>query len=195
MTIAIDLDDTCNYFLRSLVSEYNKLNGTSFSEEDITDWDITKSLGQEGLDLFHEPGFFINCPPREDCLEVTARLAKDHNLLIVSSLPRRAVTAAYEKFKWVERHLPFIKEDNIILTSGKMNVNADILIDDRDKNISSFSRENKKTIMIDMPHNRAYQKERYLYNSTELERVKVNLYGTSFLVCDWYQIERIIGGL
>jgi 5'(3')-deoxyribonucleotidase len=91
-----------------------------------------------------------------DCLEVIAdaqqvirELADKHEVFIVSAameIPESFAT----KYRWLRRNFPFISPRNIVFCGDKRIVNADYLIDDEARHVSSFRGNG---ILFSAPHN------------------------------------------
>src|SRR5690606_8162347 len=77
------------------------------------------------------PGFYASLSPIEGALEALDRLAKEHEVLLVSTPWAGHLTCANEKADWVRRHLGHEWERQIVLTHDKTLVHGDVLIDDR----------------------------------------------------------------
>lgn len=151
MRILVDLDGVCNYCHEELVRVYNRDKGTNWTTLDVDHWDFEKTKLPDAHYIFTLEGFFYNLVPRQDAISALEELISEgHKILIVSSLPRSAKTASWDKYRWVSKYLPMIPYEDIIFTRGKYHVNGDILVDDSFQNCLEFPGQ---ALLFSAPHN------------------------------------------
>ena len=98
-------------------------------------------------------GRFLLRRPRvlPDCRDVIAELAARHEVVIASAA--MDVPCSFDaKYRWLQRHFPFIPPSNIVFCGDKAVVNADYLIDDRARH---FARFKGRPLLFSAPHNAA----------------------------------------
>jgi 5'(3')-deoxyribonucleotidase len=125
----------CNFLgYLCLLCRY-KLNLNIYPEQ-INKWELKSFIGEDGMELYKQPGFFLNLLPFDYAVETLYNLNKRHEIFICSN-PPNAIGAA-EKIQWIEENLPFLSSDQIILTCRKEIINADLIFDDCPKYLNSF---------------------------------------------------------
>lgn len=138
-TILVDMDSIIADFLGHLLKIYNSETGESVKMKDINGWDMSKCVkdGKLVMDIFRRPGFFSDLPLISGAYESLKELFDDHFDVYIASY---ACTpwAAMEKVQWMEKHMPFIKSDNIFLCKNKHMIKADYLIDDGLHNAANY---------------------------------------------------------
>ena len=156
--ILIDMDDTINNFLGYLCEAYNERYGENLKLSDMTDWDITKFMGQRGIELFKEEGFFEKIPEKKNALKAIKKLIEsaDYDVYVVTACTTNHELE--EKFKWFEENLPEFNKDRIIKCKEKEIIHGDVLIDDNVANLDRCS-PFMRCVLFDMPHNR--EEDRY----------------------------------
>lgn len=109
------------------------------------------------MDRFiNEKGFFLSLEPTKLCKE----LVEDNktlweNIHILSTSPNKQATK--DKIKWVEKHLPKIKKENIIVVyenSHKQKyAKGSLLIDDHTPNLREWQKKGGYVIKAINKHN------------------------------------------
>lgn len=142
-------------FLDYLIHEYNYQFNKQIKITDIKTWDLLPIIGQEGMQLFCKQGFFNNLKPYPYAIEVVKELNKKHNIHILTK-PQNAITMV-DKWCWIEEYMPFIKFEQVTMTSHKYDFIADIMIDDYDVYLDKFKINcGGKTIIMDRLYNQNY---------------------------------------
>lgn len=151
--ILFDLDDTVNNFTGPLVDIFNERTGAEVKVEDIKDWDLSKYLGEYGISIFREEGFFENLPEKNNSLSVLKTLIQstDYDVYIVTACGTNQELE--EKFKWFDKYLPTFNKDRIIKCKEKEIIRGDVLVDDNVSNLRKCA-PYMRCILYDMPHNR-----------------------------------------
>ncbi len=116
--------------------------------EDVVHSDHRSSIRRY---LFAED-FFEDLVVMPDSQEVVRAMQKHYEIFVV--------TAAMEfpdslgpKYRWLQRHFPFIHWRNYVFCGDKSIIRADYMIDDHAKNLETFDGE---AIIYSSPHN-AYE--------------------------------------
>lgn len=159
--LLIDLDgviaDTLPHWL-----EYNRLaTGIEARPEDITAWALSDCPVYGNVpdkQILWVPmtkyKFWETVPVMEGAVEFIDTLLSDGIPFNFVTAPANGVSCQ-AKYDWVATHFPKAKK-NLIITSDKASVRGTVLIDDRDKNVVDFFRDNPEAELAFVPKN-AYQ--------------------------------------
>ena len=173
MRILVDMDDTIELLLNAWLAKVNRIYGRHVEYEDITNWDV--SAAYEGLsheqvyDVILEDDFWQEVEPMPGAAEVLERLIQEgHEIFIVTVTPYESLAG---KMKYLLfRCFPFLRWDQVIITSRKQLLKADILVDDGIHNLEGGE---YRKILVDAPYNRYYDAEANgmirVHNWTEIE--------------------------
>ena len=175
MLIAVDIDDTVADLLGIWIRDINRKFKTRLERKDITSWDIYKHVldalnanAPDGTGVVIDPSDVYGLLTSDMYLEVESiegalygvKKLRDmgHRVVFVTSTPKGCEGA---KLAWLIRH-GFIDGtgsygdgrvfSDYIEAHDKTLIKADILIDDRDKNVVDFP---GATILFDRIHNRS----------------------------------------
>ena len=85
----------------------------------------------------------------KDSQEIVKALMEQHEVFVVSAAMEFPFSLT-EKLAWLNEHFPFISWRNIVFCGAKTIVEADYMIDDHDKNLSTFK---GKPLLFSAPHN------------------------------------------
>lgn len=122
------------YVLGREVSDFNY---------DGTRWELFALYSPEERDRLiaecEKPGFCESLKVRPGAPEAVAVLREHVDLFAVTS-HFHSPTWVYERDRWLKRHFAFEKS-NIVHTSAKFLVNADICLDDNPKHVTSWQAE------------------------------------------------------
>lgn len=177
-TILLDADGVFVDFVKGFLAVVKQVTGKDFTADQITEFDIPKSLGltrEESSAVYSriQPGFCRNLDPIPGAVEAVQRLALDNEIFIVTSPLKALKTWASEREEWIAEHLKFSTKQ-IISTSAKRKVRGDIFVDDRAENCFSWNEENFGPAVIwESPWNRSVATEGcFRFNDWEkLERL------------------------
>lgn len=179
LTVLIDMDDTIEGLLDAWVNYLNNLYGTHIHPSEVGQWDISKSFPMLDKEQVYAPLYsddLWRCvKPINGAADAIQRLMADgHKVLIVT-------TSAYEtlKVKMDEvlfKYFPFLKWQDVIITSHKQLVKGDVLVDDGVHNLEGG---NFLKILIDSPHNRSY-------NAYENGMTRVGNWGEAYTLITQY---------
>lgn len=170
-TILLDMDDTILDLKGPWLARYNELKGTDIKMSAWVGWDAN-AIGEGMYDILKEDGFFASLPPYEEAIEVIRRLNEKHEVVLLTA----SVFGPSMKDKglWVQKHLPFIPEDNFMIARKKYLVRGDVLVDDGPHNISAFP---GLTIAKRHGHNTNSNPDFWYDSMPELEMIINDLYG------------------
>jgi 5'(3')-deoxyribonucleotidase/uncharacterized protein with PQ loop repeat len=154
LRIAIDMDEVMADALAEHVRRYNAAYGGGLTIDDLRgrqleDW-IPEAHRDAVADML-DASFFADLPVMADCSEVVRELARHHDILVVTAA--MDVPVSFDaKFRWLQRHFPFIPPNQIVFCGDKGLIDADYLIDDRARH---FERFKGHPLLFSAPHNLA----------------------------------------
>lgn len=145
--VAVDVDSVLADFATPMVDHINKMFGTSYSHEHVTDFYIEKNLipQSESKRFWKSFGEEVRVhdilEPSEGAVEGLARIAAIADIFIVTSPLATSPTWVYDRDNWLMRHFN-INRNKIAHIHEKFRIRADVLIDDKLENISSWMSHN-----------------------------------------------------
>ncbi len=174
LTILVDMDDTIEQLLQAWLLRLNARYHRNVCCEDILVWDVTQAY--EGLthdevyNVLLEDDFWETILPIPGAAEALQRFMQaGHTIYIVTVTPYE--TVADKMGKLLFKYFPFIPWENVIITTNKTMLKADVLIDD---GIHNLENGDYAKILVDAPYNRYYDAEANgmvrVYNWTEIEK-------------------------
>ena len=161
MIIALDVDGVLADFTGKWLDILEDTTGIKLPKFRLTgsldDSSVTPFLGDKDRETVWDrvcsPGFVSSLETMTSHTYIK-NLRKQNKVLAVTSPMKRSPTWVYERTQWLAQNYSF-KHDEIIHTSAKAFVDADILIDDMYKNCVSFSsRRNRVSFLWTQPENR-----------------------------------------
>lgn len=148
--IAIDMDNVMADLTQHLLNVYEKEYSEVVDPESLNNIPEGSAFPEGvALKILSAPGFFRNIPVMAGSQEVVKALCEKHEVFVVSAAMEFPLSLA-EKLAWLNEHFPFISWRNIVFCGSKTIVEADYMIDDHDKNLSSFK---GTSLLFTAPHN------------------------------------------
>lgn len=149
--IVIDMDGVMADTTQQYIDWYAARHGVTVERNSLNGKPETSGFPQEGIvpGFLHTPGFFRTLPVMADSQKVIRELVKKYEVFIVSAATEFPKSLE-EKLGWLEEHFSFISWHNIVFCGSKTIVQADYMIDDHIKNLSTFKGE---ALMFTAPHN------------------------------------------
>jgi 5'-nucleotidase len=151
--IVIDMDDVMAATARKFIKLYNEKNQANLQESDFEGKKFYEVVSPESYREIHkkvyEIGFFRDIEVMSDAVEVVKKLNDKYEVFIVSAA-NEFPNSLKEKIDWLAEHFSFISWRNIVFCGDKSIVSADIMIDDHEKNLSTFK---GRKLMFDAVHN------------------------------------------
>jgi len=145
--VAVDMDGVLADFHRSAIEIITKQYKIPLKpEEEIITWEMEYWF-DASYEIMHDifqtlmkerDGFWRLFPVVKGALWEFKRLVDFYETYIVTSPFWDSEFCLKEKAQWVEKNLPFFDIRNFIMTNKKHIIDADILIDDSEKNIREF---------------------------------------------------------
>ena len=157
MRILCDADGVLLNFSEAAVNLSNKLFGTAYNTNNITQWDFCSTLcaSPEAKKLLWEnissPGFVESIQPYSNAKQLVNAIRQKHELVIVTAPISTSKTWAYERYDSLYRHFG-IEPSEVVIASKKQFVSGACLIDDKTENLQSW-RHNGRTILVKQLYN------------------------------------------
>lgn len=141
LVIGFDLDGIIAAFHEAWLSWYNKTWDDNISIHQLK-WDLKSIVKEEcGNDVYNfirSADIYKNILPIPGSLKTVTDLAKmGHDVLIVTH-PAGGSHTIPDKMMWIRKHLPMIREDNVIFISRKELIKLDVFVDDSPRNIIPY---------------------------------------------------------
>lgn len=156
MRILIDMDDVMADAGERFFEWYERDFGVRHTKADIPGgrlYDIIPAEHEATVrDYVNQPGFFKNLPVMEHAKKVIEVLNDMHEVYVVSAA-MEFKHSLYDKYEWLDEHFPFIHWRRRVFCGHKHIIQADVLIDDHDFNLSVFT---GRPIVFTAPHNIHY---------------------------------------
>ena len=151
--ICVDMDEVMADTLSEHLRRYNQEYDESVTPDDLEGkhfWEITPLDRQQQLRAFLDAeDFFEDLPLVPGAQQVLKDLTKRFDVFIATqamSVPN----SLGPKYRWLQRHFPFIPPTNYVFCGNKCILRADFLIDDLPKNLQRFE---GKGLLYTAPHN------------------------------------------
>jgi 5'(3')-deoxyribonucleotidase/uncharacterized protein with PQ loop repeat len=153
LRVAVDMDEVIADSLSHHLDLYNQATGESLTPERIREVGLEAAIPSRFRDLFeripHQNGFFEDLGVVEGSQHALRDLDSRFDVYITSAA--MDVPFSFDsKYRWLQRHFPFIPPHRIVFCGDKEIINADYLIDDRSRH---FARFRGTGILFNAPHN------------------------------------------
>jgi 5'(3')-deoxyribonucleotidase len=152
LRIAVDMDEVMADALGEHVRRYNAAFDAQVSVADLHGRhleDCIPAARREAVDAMLDASFFADLAVMSDCHDVVRELAARHDVFIVTAA--MDVPCSFDaKYRWLQRHFPFIPPSQIVFCGDKGIIEADYLIDDRARH---FARFKGRPLLFSAPHN------------------------------------------
>lgn len=155
LRILIDMDATICDLHSGWLDLINKELDLSLSINDITKWDfhIHLNLPESIYSLLDRPNLFFDAKVIDQADIYMPYIWNKYDCYIVSAASY-SNDAVREKWRWLQKHFPFVDKTKVIFAKDKSVINGDYLIDDAIHNIENFP---NRTIMYSQPWNLSYK--------------------------------------
>ena len=152
LRIAIDMDEVMADALGEHIRRYNKAFGACLSLADLRGRHLANCIPasqRDAAEALLDSSFFADLEVMPGAVEVIRELAAHHDVYVVTAA--MDVPCSFDaKYRWLQRHFPFISPTNIVFCGDKHVIDADYLIDDRP---SHFARFKGRGLLFSAPHN------------------------------------------
>jgi 5'(3')-deoxyribonucleotidase/uncharacterized protein with PQ loop repeat len=154
LRIAIDMDEVMADALGEHLRRYNRAFTGTLAPADLHGRHLEDCIPAEhraATEAMLDPTLFEELAVMADCQDVVRELMVNHDVFIVTAA--MDVPCSFEaKYRWLQRHFPFIPTSNLVFCGDKHIVDADYLIDDRARHFARFL---GKPLLFSAPHNAA----------------------------------------
>jgi 5'(3')-deoxyribonucleotidase len=168
--ICVDMDEVMADAIAEHLLRYNREFQQNLTKEDLRGkrfWQIVPEQHHQPLDeLLRAADFFEDLDVMPDAPRVLAAL-QDRYEVFIASAAMEVPNSFNPKFRWLERHFPFIPHTHIVFCGDKSILRADYLIDDNPRQLERFVGTG---ILYDAPHNIAITGYTRVHNWLEIER-------------------------
>ncbi len=151
--ICVDMDEVIADALTEHLDRYNRDHERQISKSDLIGKQFAEVVPADRLGVLDEyvlsEDFFEDLAVMPDSQRVLRALQKKYEVFIASAA-MEVPTSFAAKFRWLQRHFPFIPPSHIVFCGDKAILNADFLIDDRARHFRGFRGEG---ILFSSPHN------------------------------------------
>ena len=151
--ICVDMDEVMADTLAEHIRRYNQTFDEDVSADDLAGkglWEITPLDRQAQLRAFLDAeDFFEDLPLMPDAQAVLKDLSTRFEIYIATQA-MAVPNSLGPKYRWLQRHFPFIPPTHYVFCGNKAILRADFLIDDQPRNLQIFD---GKGLLYTAPHN------------------------------------------
>lgn len=151
--ICVDMDEVMADTLSEHLRRYNQQFDESVTTGDLAGkglWEITPLDRQQQLRAFLDAeDFFEDLPLMPGAQQVLKELSSRFEIFIATQA-MAVPNSLGPKYRWLQRHFPFITPTNYVFCGNKCILRADYLIDDLPKNLTRFEGQG---LLYTAPHN------------------------------------------
>jgi 5'(3')-deoxyribonucleotidase len=169
--ICVDMDEVMADAIAEHLLRYNREFQQNLTKEDLRGkrfWQIIPEEHHQPLDdLMRAADFFEDLPVMPDSPRVLAALQSRYEIFIASAA-MEVPSSFNPKYRWLQRHFPFIPHTHIVFCGDKSILRADYLIDDNPRQLHLFTGTG---ILYDAPHNIAVTGYTRVRNWLEIEQL------------------------
>lgn len=151
--ICVDMDEVMADTLSEHLRRYNEAFNDALTPADLTGkglWQVAGEDRQQQVRAFLDAeDFFEDLPLMPGAQEVLRDLSERFEIFIAT----QAMTVPNSlgpKYRWLQRHFPFIPPQNYVFCGNKSILLADYLIDDLPRNLERFQGQG---LLFTAPHN------------------------------------------
>lgn len=162
--IALDVDGPCANLHEEWYRRYNRDWDDNLTLDRVKTWDLHKFVkpecGKKIYEYLLAPDLYASVKPVTAAAEVVAILRAEGYKVVYVTMNHVGMTD--QKAAWLVQHgftlettLGRLLPEDLIVTSAKLLIDADLIIDDRASTIRDWVElRRRKAILFDMPHNR-----------------------------------------
>lgn len=162
MRIVLDMDQVLCDLTGRLLEWYNEDFGTSYTIDDITDWDMSRCLPNFKhffRSCLRYPETFRDLEPLPGAIEGVKSLVMDgHDVIIATVVSSFAGIAYHGKLEWMRRNIgkEIFDLDNFVSIKRKYLLDADVIVDDGVHNVLPWIESSRHAIVFRAPWNRTF---------------------------------------
>jgi 5'(3')-deoxyribonucleotidase len=169
--ICVDMDEVMADAVAEHLFRYNRDYNTALTKADLHGkrfWQVVPEHHHSALDDYIQAeDFFEDLNVMPDAPRVLAALQERFEVFIASAA-MEVPNSFNAKYRWLERHFPFISHTHIVFCGDKSILRADFLIDDNPRQLEAFTGTG---ILYDAPHNVALTNYTRVHNWLEIEKL------------------------
>lgn len=151
--ICVDMDEVMADTLAEHLRRYNQAFDEDITTEDLAGkglWEIAPLDRQQQLRAFLDAeDFFEDLPLMPDAQRVLRSLSARFEIFIATQA-MAVPNSLGPKYRWLQRHFPFVPPAHYVFCGDKSILRADFLIDDQPRNLQLFQ---GKGLLYTAPHN------------------------------------------
>ena len=155
LRICVDMDEVMADTLAEYLRRYNQTFDEDVTPQDLAGkglWDIAPQDRQQQLRAFLDAeDFFEDLDLMPGSQDVLRQLSSRFEIFIATQA-MAVPNSLGSKYRWLQRHFPFIPPTHYVFCGDKSILRADYLIDDLPKNILRFEGQG---LLYTAPHNLA----------------------------------------
>ena len=157
LRICVDMDEVMADTLAEHLRRYNEHYDEALTPEDLAGraiWEVTPLDRSQQLRAFLDADdFFEVLAVIPGAQEVLKDLSQRHEVYIATQA-MAVPNSLGPKYRWLQRHFPFIPPSHYVFCGDKSILRADVLIDDLPKNLLRFE---GLGLLYSAPHNLSAQ--------------------------------------
>jgi 5'(3')-deoxyribonucleotidase len=169
--IAVDMDEVVADALGEHIRRYNDMFNGTIELSHVHGYrlrDVIPAEHRHATDnMVHQEDFFEDLEVMPHSQEVLERLSRRHEIFIATAAMEVPCSFA-AKYRWLQRHFPFLSPMNYVFCGAKYIIAADYLIDDTARHFKKFAGEG---ILFDAPHNQNVTGYKRVHNWLEVEQL------------------------
>ncbi|MGA2570818.1 MAG: 5'-3'-deoxyribonucleotidase [Terracidiphilus sp.] len=151
--ICVDMDEVMADTLSEHIRRYNQTFDEDVTPDDLAGkglWEVAPQDRQTQLRAFLDAeDFFEDLPLMPDAQDVLRDLSA-HFEIYIATQAMAVPNSLGPKYRWLQRHFPFIPPSHYVFCGNKSILRADYLIDDQPKNLLRFQGQG---LLYTAPHN------------------------------------------
>ena len=151
--ICVDMDEVMADTLAEHLRRYNQTFDEDVTPRDLVGkglWEVTPADRQQQLRAFLDAeDFFEDLALMPDAQAVLKDLSASFEIFIATQA-MAVPNSLGPKYRWLQRHFPFIPPSNYVFCGNKSILRAHFLIDDQPRNLLHFE---GKGLLYSAPHN------------------------------------------
>ncbi len=165
------MDEVMADALAEHLLRYNRDHDEKLTLDDLHGkalWEVVSIERHNALESYlRSEDFFEGLAVMPESQRVMRLLQQKYEVFIATAA-MEVPTSFHQKFRWLERHFPFISPSHIVYCGDKGILNADFLIDDNPRQLRRFKGEG---ILFTSPHNIAVKGFRRVNDWLDVEKL------------------------
>jgi 5'(3')-deoxyribonucleotidase len=153
LRICVDMDEVMADTLAEYIRRYNQTFDEDVTPQDLAGkglWDIAPQDRQQQLRAFLDAEDFFEDLDLMPGSQAVLRQLSSRFEIFIATQAMAVPNSLGSKFRWLQRHFPFIPPSHYVFCGDKSILRADYLIDDQPKNLLRFQGQG---LLYSAPHN------------------------------------------